>query len=500
MTKLNGTFGPISSTTSFSITLFSIEEDISKQPFLYEYHHTAPSLANGTVGTARTNASSVYEIGDLTTLFTTWLFLIEAGEQRWADPVVKWFPELVKSAKIEGSEFAVDWDIVTLGDLASHLGGVGWYAPSDNSSELSSLLETLHLGNSTGVASCDGKRSTCDRAEFLADFGSRDAVFAPASTPTFSNAAFIILAYALESMTEQNYTELIHRSILAPLSLDQTAYLPRTIEGPFNGLVSTPHDLSIALTHLMRSTLLPQSTTSRWLKPTSHTSNLVNSVGRPWEIYSLTATPISPIIPVYQVRGNKGVYASHIGLVPYYGAGFVILASDSISGSPELNAHADILASEIVPVLEKTAIMQASAAFAGTYISASPTNVTLVVAQAKDSKPGLSVSHFRSGDKDVRAAYAKLNGIAPENPSFLLYPSDVGHRGQKQVFRASFQDMTALADAGTPTCETWRDVNRLQISSVGLDEFVFEMEDGEAISLVLPAFGSGQLKKEKRDL
>ncbi|KAK7189868.1 hypothetical protein DPSP01_008420 [Paraphaeosphaeria sporulosa] len=499
VTNLNGTFGPISTTTSFSITLFSTEEENSTQPSLYEYHHSAPSVENGTLSTTEANASSVYQIGDLTTLFTTWLFLIEGGEQHWIDPVSKWVPELLSAAQNRGSSFAVDWDAVTLGDLAAHLGGIGWYAPSEKSSQVASMLGDLVLKNSTRVTLCDSSEGTCDRAEFLTHFGGRDAVFAPGSTPIFSNAAFIILAHALETITGLSYAALLDRSILRPLNLKQTTYLPSTVEGPFNGLASTPHDLTIALKNLLRSTLLPQSTTRRWLKPASHSSNLVNTVGRPWEIYSLAASPISPVIPVYQVRGSKSVYASHVGLVPDYGAGFVILASDTSAGSPDLNAYADILASEIVPVLEQIAIMQASAAFAGTYTSISPTNMTLVVAQAKDGSPGLSVPRFQSGEMDVRAVYAALNGVAPESLSFRLYPSDVGSRAQGQVFRGVFQDISALTDTGTPTCETWRDVNRLQVGGFGLDEFVFEMEGGEAVGLVIPAFGAGRLKKEEKD-
>ncbi|KAF2449018.1 beta-lactamase/transpeptidase-like protein [Karstenula rhodostoma CBS 690.94] len=493
VTNLNGTFGPISSSTSFSITLFSTEETNSSQPFLYEYHHTAP----GTLGTPKADANSVYEIGDLTTLFTTWLFLIEAGEHHWTDPVSRWVPELVDSAQNKGSGFAVDWDAVTLGDLAGHLGGIGWYAPSDNSSDIASLLGDLTYKNDTDVSPCASREGICDRTEFLAYFGSRDAIFTPGSTPIFSNAAFIILAYALESIAGQPYATLLERSILRPLNLTQTSYLPSTVEAPFNGLASTPHDLTTALTHLLRSTLLPHPTTRRWLKPTSHTSNLVNAVGRPWEIYSLSATPISPVIPVYQVRGNAGVSASHTGLVPDYGAGFVILATDATAGSPDLNAHADILASGIVPVLERTAIAQAAAAFAGTYVSASRENTTLVVALAGDGSPGLSVLKFLSGGRDVRAGYAALNGIAPDDLSFRLYPSDAGRRGVREVFRASFQDSAALGDAGTPTCETWRGVNRLQVGGRGLDEFVFGMEGGVAVDVVVPAFGAGRLERKR---
>ncbi|KAL1606527.1 hypothetical protein SLS60_003932 [Paraconiothyrium brasiliense] len=509
--NLNGTFGPTSSSTSFSVALFSTDDTNSTRPFLYEYHHTAPSLVNGTSGAVEVDADTVYQIGDLTTLFTTWLFLIEAGEQHWNDPVSRWVPELREAAHGTTSSISVDWDDVTLGDLAAHLGGIGQYTPSNGTSEIGSLLDDLM--NATIAAPCESTSGSCDRADFLSYFGSRAPVFAAGTTPIFSNAGFIILAYALESITRQPYDSILESSIIRPLNLSRTTYLERstqnttrlakpsqsaslnTIEGPYNGLSSSVHDISTALRAILASTLLPQSTTRRWLKPVSHTSNLVNSVGRPWEIYSLTATPISPVMPIYQVRGNVGLYASHIGLAPDYNTGFVILAADS-EGSPDLNAHADIIATELIPALEQSAIVEASKAFAGTYVSDS--NMTLVIPQATDSSPGLSVSHFRLGDKDIRAAYAKINDIAPENLSFRLYPTNAGGDGSRMAFRASFQDVTALADAGTPTCDTWRYIDQFQLHSVSLDEFVFELKDGKAITIKVPAFEDTLSKEGNR--
>ncbi|KAJ4356512.1 uncharacterized protein N0V89_004546 [Didymosphaeria variabile] len=511
VTSLNGTFGPTSSSTSFSVALFSTEDTDSTQPFLYEYHHTAPSFANETSGTLEVDADTVYQIGDSTTLFTTWLFLIEAGEQHWTDPVSRWVPELLDAANGTASGISVDWDDVTLGDLAAHLGGIGRYAPSNMTGEIESLLNGLT--NATITAPCDSISAACERADFLSYFGRRAPVFAAGTTPIFSNAGFIILAYALESITGQPYESILESSIIQPLNLSRTTYLqPSTqnstaltypsqsaslnaIEGPYNGLTSSAHDMSTALRAVLASTLLPPSTTRRWLKPVSHTSNLVNSVGRPWEIYSLSDTPISPVIPVYQVRGNVGLYASHIGLVPDYNMGFVILAADS-EGSPDLNAHADIIATELIPALEQSAIVEASTAYAGTYVSDS--NMTLVVAQATDSSPGLSVSHFRLGDKDIRAAYAELNSIDPENLSFRLYPTNVGGDGKQMVFRASFQDVSALADAGTPTCDTWRYIDQFQLHGVSLDEFVFEIKGGKAVGVTVPAFNATLLKQGER--
>lgn len=511
-TTLDGAFGPVPARISFSIALFSTEETNSTHPFMFEYHHTSQLLDKRTRGPLKVDANSIYPVGDLTTLFTTYLFLIEAGEKHWDDPVSKWVPELKHATQSTHSRLSVDWDEVKLGDLAAHLGGIGqWESPKGNA-ELASLL--VGLTNSTDGFTCDTTSTACDRDEFLHYFGRQAPVFTPGTTPILSNAGFIILAYALETITGRSYQELLQTSILEPLNLSSTFYLNagapnrtvlpenarstiiNAVEGPFNGFYSTVHDISTAMRAILSSTLLPPATTNRWLKPTSHTSNLVNSVGRPWEIYSLTATPISPVIPVYQVRGNIGLYSSHVGVVPDYNVGFVILAADTET-NPDLNAYADIIATEMIPALEQNAIVDASRAFAGTYMSTS--NISLVIAQAQDSTPGLAVSHFTASGVDIRAVYAALNNIAPENLSVRLYPTNIVQetgRGRNMAFRASFQDAAALADAGTPTCETWRYIDAFQVNGVSLDEFVFEMEGDEAVGVEVPAVNA---RLERRD-
>ncbi|KAF2193111.1 beta-lactamase/transpeptidase-like protein [Zopfia rhizophila CBS 207.26] len=510
VTTANGKYGTAyPNTTSFSIALFSIESTNSSSPFFYEYHHTAPTLKNSTRGVKKVDSNSVYRIGDLTTLFTTWLFLIGAGEEYWLDPVSKWAPEL--SASNSTAIAHTQWDKLTLADLAAHLGGIGSYAPTSSfTPDLSSILKGH---NKTNRSACATGSPTCTKPEFLQYFGQRAPVMGPGTTPIFSNAGFIILAHALETITGKSFASMLNETILEPLGMSSTTLLqpltvdhavlpsndeelgwdsPVEIEAAFNGLYSSITDISTSLRAILASQLLSPSTTSRWLKPVSHTSNRANPAGRPWEIYSLTATPISPVIPVYQVRGNVGLYSSHIGLVPDYKVGFVILAADSDS-NPDLNAYADIIAEMLIPALEQNAIFAAGQAFSGNYSSS---NSNLVIAEPIDSSPGLSLSSFMHQGIDIRAAYAEALGIEPENLSVRFYPTDLKKEfgdkeegGYRQAFRAVFQDITAPADAGTPTCETWRYVDQLQVNGVGLDGFVFEVRNGEAVGVEVPALG-----------
>ena len=500
----NGTFGPITpNTTSFSVALFSTEESDSAKPYFYEYHYTAPAY-----GEKKVDSNTTYHIGDMTTLFTTWLFLINAGENMWDTPVTKYVPELAKTSTSTPKGFGtIEWDKITVGDLAANLGGVGRYTPMTTTmhSSLASLSLRVNIGNSTSA--CAVGSSQCTRSEWLEYFKNSAPVAPPATTPVFSNAGYIILAFALESITNRSYSDLLSSSILEPLNMQGTFLQDFrntsnkssndgvAIEAAYSGLHSNIHDLSTAFRAILSSELLDPGSTHRWLKPVAHTSNRVNSVGRPFEIFSLTPSGASPTIPVYQVRGHVGLSSAHMGLVSDYNVGFVILAIDSESNA-DLNAHADILAVHAVPAMEKAAIVNANNYFAGTFTS---NNSSLTIAPTKNTTPGLALTNFTSENMDVFEIYASLSGIAKENLSIRLYPTNFEEetaKGSRVGFRAVIQDVSAFADAGTPTCDTWRSVDELQLNSVGIDQFVFEVnsEDGE-VNIEAMAF---QVKMTKR--
>jgi len=58
-------------------------------------------------------------------MFTVYAFLITAGEEHWGESVTKWVPELANASKtLHGQSKHVDWDAITLGNLAGHLSGI----------------------------------------------------------------------------------------------------------------------------------------------------------------------------------------------------------------------------------------------------------------------------------------------------------------------------------------------------------------------------------------
>jgi hypothetical protein len=121
----NSTYGSISSnTTSFSIGLFTSNDPLNfSHPFFYEYNYVAPALSKTKFGTSKIDSESLFRIGTVTEVFTVWVFLIEAGEAYWIDPITKYIPELAGgNGQITFGHFS--WEDVTLGDLAGHLSGV----------------------------------------------------------------------------------------------------------------------------------------------------------------------------------------------------------------------------------------------------------------------------------------------------------------------------------------------------------------------------------------
>jgi hypothetical protein len=115
-----------SNTTSFAINIFSTTSNTS----LYQYHHTAPP-ALLTNGTKSVNADSIFRIGSVSKLFSVYLFLIEAGDVHFHEPITKFVPELAAVAKTQNTTIATenaadvfDWEDITIGNIASQLGGL----------------------------------------------------------------------------------------------------------------------------------------------------------------------------------------------------------------------------------------------------------------------------------------------------------------------------------------------------------------------------------------
>ncbi|KAJ5600426.1 beta-lactamase/transpeptidase-like protein [Penicillium hetheringtonii] len=486
---------PSPNTTSFSVSLFSTNQGTaSDSPVFFDYHYTAPSLKGSSSRVEHASRDSIYRIGGLTQIFFVWITLIEKGDSIWSEPVTKYLPELgslTKGIRAEKDPIRdVDWENITVGQLASHMAGLPRsYCADDTGKEGSSVDYGLPPSNdSTSI-----NRNPARPFDILAQ---QSPVAPPGVTPIYSNIGYQILGYIIERITGQPFDDVLKSRILQPLSLAAGPPHHRQEEAALS-MYSTISDLSIAGKAILNSSLLPQTQTNRWLKPVTHTSNPSNSIGYPWIIYSSGDYPNTSMVDIYTYYSSISQYSSYIGLVPDYNVGFAVLAADSVS-APDLNVHADIIGDVILPALMEMAVKQAGAQFGGQYTASSGLNSSITV--SVDELPGMYVESFVSNGTDFRETLASLIGVEdPDALSVRLYPtglvSETGAGGSRVAFRAVLQDKNELADAGTPTCVSWMDVDRLKYHGRALDSFIFDVDsDKKAIGVEISALEL-QLKK-----
>ncbi|KAJ5610828.1 Beta-lactamase-like protein [Penicillium lagena] len=509
-----GPNGRISPNTTFSIALFSSNTgDAESEPAFWQYHYTSPAHRVTSDVSHNVTQDSIYRIGGLTEIFTVWSLLLAGGDQILNDPVTKHIPELSNFVKKQNLFNSVQWDGVTVGQLTSHMSGIARdYCSIDLASQESAPKAGLPPQFTSQLPCCKDS-SMCNADEILQDLANRSPVAAAGSTPSYSNMAFQLLGYILEKHTGEPFDKIVQKHISIPLGMNETTvFAPEnSLKGviPVNkeasgwstrrpeneastSMFSSLRDLAIAGKAILNSTLLSSVQTRRWLKPVSHTSNPVNSVGSPWVIYSGGKYPNTSMVDVYSVLSNEGyddgLYSSYFGLVPDYGIGYAILSAD-IQAPADLNAQADYTQAVLTGAM-KTALEQAAKNFAGAYLASGNLNSSITVTY--DSLPGLYIEGFTSNGTDFRQTLAELTGITKaSNLSIRLYPTQLIEKNDsssKQAFRGVLQDKTELADAGTATCVSWMDLDKFQYNGHGLDEFIFSLDSkGKALSVEMPA-------------
>jgi hypothetical protein len=326
-------------------------------------------------------------------------------------------------------------------------------------------------------------------------FATMAPIFLPDTTPIFSNAAFQLLAFALESRSSSTFTNVLAQSILNPLNLTQTGLLNTTNADEVFGrslnssmlgeqasmsLYTTTNDLAQAGHAMLSSRLLPAYQTRRWVQPVADTSNLRNSMGRPWEIYHAGQYANSSILDVYTKAGVIGKSSSYCGLAPDFNTGFAILAHDT-EINPDLNVYVDIVSLALLE-LEALAASETAASYTGRFISADGSGSAIL--NVTDEGPGLVVTDLSINGSDLRADASVALGIPVDNLDFKLYPSNVQNSNLVQ-FISVFQDRNASVDAGTPTCITWMNVGSL--GSGVPTRFILELDDDGVVSdLIIP--------------
>lgn len=362
--------------------------------------------------------------------------------------------------------------------------------PLEPSEEPACVLE---VNTQTGI--------TCTRAEFFAALDTRQPVFRPNTQPMYSNTPFLILGYALESITGRRLKDIL-QSLIDTLNLTATSINPpdpsrgailynltrsdfnRSMgdAAPIGGLFSSLNDLAKIGRSILRSTVIDANSTRAWLKPTSFTSDLRSAVGRPWEIYRFDTKSSRGVIDIFGKGGDYGIYHLWFGIVPDYDIGFVV----AVGGEGDKDWLSKQIVDIVFPALEEEARKQADIAYAGTYTATNGLNSTLTLT-TEAGKPGLGVVQWISNGTDVLEGLSQVFGDTITNENFRFLPTNLRREVEGGGAEIAWRALRSTEDPNTKpsafdACQSWFIADNPPYGHASLDEVFFTLGvDGKAI-------------------
>ncbi|KAK4211907.1 beta-lactamase-like protein 2 [Rhypophila decipiens] len=407
------TAGFVTANVSVSVSLVSLDQTSPGIP-AWEYHHTAENTENGTTMVDR---DSLYMIASVSKAISDAIFIksgVPAG-----DAITKYVPELASK------ESRIDWSVITMGMLGSHLGGI---PPNYGFSEYYYLKDYFeYLGfpriNESDYLTCGVNTLSdgCTREQFLKGLLTLAPVSAPNTHPVYSNIAFTLLIYAVRAYTSPNatYPQLLHDLVTAPLNMSNTfisgnlppsgknlssqAVIPPVPnnfnattygdDAPGGGLVSSLGDLSSFVHSIISHSIFgsddarAEARVREWLQPKSFLGSPNTFLGQPWEIYRPPPEVLFPgkgereahTVTFVSKDGSAYGYRSRIVMVDEYGVGFVVL----VAGDPDaLEVVYGAVASTLIPAVDEVAreeVGQTEGGYVGGYSNSQTSYVPVEV-------------------------------------------------------------------------------------------------------------------------
>ncbi|EHK21579.1 uncharacterized protein TRIVIDRAFT_59845 [Trichoderma virens Gv29-8] len=530
---------------TFSLGLFSLNDPAATK---LQYHYTSPEIANAPNGTHKVDGDTIYRVASVTKVLTVLTGLLELSDSDWHRPLTEILSPLKKFAKNNTGEsdpiYTVEWDKVTPDALAAQIGGVprdGF--PDTNDLAFEAIIQSMaglplnpdpvKLGlppisqNNTLVYSpCFfSNASTCPPVPYIESSDARAPSFLPYTTPGYANNGFSLLGLAIENITGKSFEKMFDKDIFEPLDMTSSSAVtpPKSewhrsvIPGDISNfaveagvyitsgaVLSTINDMAKLGVGILNSTLLPSHQTRRWMKPFSHTADLKQSVGRPWEIHRYTH-PSGVITDLYTKSGDSGDYSAYFVLLPDYDAGFTILSSSShVTRFLTLSALMDIIINSLIPSLAAQAAAEAENRFAGFYYSEDcslNSSLTLTVNQSAVASPGLIISSWISNGTDILESLVPTTGPGP----WRLLPSisDSAHG------KVAFRFVTDLdAPSISPITENklftnfpmadWVGVDATAYGGIATTLFVFDVSKDGTVEAVSPSALLVKLTKEHK--
>ena len=366
----------------------------------------------------------------------------------------------------------------------------------------------------------------CGRAEFFRDFGKRHPVYAPHTTPVYSNVASSILSFVVEAASNTSYADFVAEHIFAPLGMTNTTihrgperdawgFIPLGEdwwgaslghEDAAGGFYSNTRDLQAFGAGILKHEVLDGASTRRWMKPAAATSSSGLAMGAPWEILrSTTATTDGRLVEFYCKAGNLHTYNNMLCLIPDYDLVLTILSGGAESNARLVDRTLSTVIKGLLPAIEDAGKAQADRQVAGTYRDAgSNSSVTLAIDAA--SGPGLKIASWVVRGVDVLENYAGYGALSSSPTKDLdvgahLYPTNLevstGSLPHEVAWRAVFDvgDPEEIAEYEAnmfwpnANCATWGKMDRFVYQFRSIDEFVITFgEDGNAEGLTLHGF------------
>ncbi|KAI8631913.1 beta-lactamase/transpeptidase-like protein [Xylariaceae sp. FL1651] len=503
---------------SFALEVFSAH---NPEP-VFSVLHTAPKLATmNTTGVKQVDANTVFRLGSLTKIYTIYLFLINAGDKIWNEPITKYVPELQALANRSDPVMYVAWDQVTIGGLATQMTGIPRdYALLGELTQTPSTRDNVLQYGFPPLTNSErppcGDYPTCDRQQFFNGIGLFYPSLAPFTTPAYSNVAFQLLGYALETITGKKFESLLEDTLIKPLGLNNTFLrAPAQARGVIQGdpaktgwtfdlgesaaagnMYASVGDLSEIGRAILSYKLLDPVTTRRWLKPFSFSTDPHASVGVPWGARRINVAG-QPYrwITAFNKAGRISDYSSVLAIIPDYDIGISVLLAGELPGNANFNLL-DIVGEVLIPAVEEAARAEAGALYSGHYNFANMSRVNSSMTIQTDDQPGLSVPQWISNGTDFAWTSTVLqNEYYPLTPRIRLYPAgleEVSADGSKKVvFKAVFEDADAPSKATamfSTDCATWINIESVIYGSAAMDELIFNVDpNGKVISITSPS-------------
>jgi CubicO group peptidase (beta-lactamase class C family) len=532
--------------TTFSMGMFSLHDQDASS---LQYHHTAPSTLNGTYGTKSVDADSIYRVASISKLITTYAGMVKLHENDWNTPLTKIYPAFRDFVEKTAVDFDaardIEWDKITVGDIAAHIGGIprlGLPISGDllllsetnpavlNTFGLPPVNRTEIMAQYPCLQTLDSGSIKCDIDDYVKGIASDLPRYQPGASPLYSDSGFFLLGGALANLTGMSMDDLYKKALFEPLSLKNTLSKPPsepkdikrtviagTVESalgevpittPSGGIYSTTNDLSKIGISILNSTLMSIDKTNRWLKPVTFTGDLHYALGRPWEIYRYEYKDSGIVTDIYTKLGDSGSYTGLLVLVPDFEIGFSILgASNGTVHTQTIQFIADTLTNSLMPALVNQARQETLSNLAGTYKSNDKKlNNTLTVAVPSSSKsaPGLVITEWVSNSTDLKSHLAEtlINWVpqlppAKANPNLVrLVPTIQDIAGSGQI---AFQMETVDPTGPIPghlftkmySAGDWAStIDQLTYHDIPINEFVFNVDKktGKAHSVTASAY------------